>query len=126
MSKPRIKRKNVNRAVKFHNEDPQGRELLKQHDKDSRERFGREPGPGDPLICDPYAETPRPVNVPKFIDRIVEAIEKAGIDPAKIYACRKTRGLIVTSQNEYQISARDLSDWNSAEDVYRRSHGKTY
>src|SRR5262249_60774220 len=62
------------------------------------EKFGRPPGPDDPLFFDPSADEPRPV-IDEVVDQhMLEAMHKARIHPALIYAYQKT-GQIVTRAN---------------------------
>ncbi len=59
-----------------------------------REKFGRDPGPDDPVFFDPDADTPQ------------ELAEK-------VYAYRKT-GLIVTEQNWGLLSKEQQQEWEAA------------
>ena len=79
------------------------------------EKFGREPGPGDKLFFD----MPPVEHTEHFI---VEAMKKAGVDPAVIYAFEKT-GLMVTEANEHLISDKDRAEWEAAVLEYRAKHG---
>jgi UDP-N-acetylglucosamine transferase subunit ALG13 len=81
-------------------------------------KFGREPGPGDPVFFDAP-----PVEQVEF--QMVQAMQKAGIDPAIIYAYEKTGGLLVTEQNQHLISDRDLATWQAAIEEYRATHGRS-
>lgn len=86
-----------------------------------RVKFGRDPGPDDPVFFDPDAEEPRPTPVVKIESEAVAAMEKAGINPALIYAHQQT-GLIVTADNQHLLDDADLDEWNDAIDRYRRLH----
>ncbi len=55
-----------------------------------REKFGRDPGPDDPVFFDPDADTPQELDGDRVVSEIVDAMVKAGIEPEKIYAYRKT------------------------------------
>ncbi|MDA1371553.1 MAG: hypothetical protein O2971_12440 [Proteobacteria bacterium] len=46
-----------------------------------------------------------------FLETQIEAMVKAGIDPAKIYATAMTDGLMPTEDNLQQISKNDLQEW---------------
>ena len=50
------------------------------------EKFGRPPGPDDPLFFDPGADHPQPVSLPGLETATVGMLEAAGISPAWIYA----------------------------------------
>ena len=70
--------------------DPTQRELLERQRDAFRERFGRDPGPEDPVFFDPNADDPRPLDEDTLVDTVVDAMKAAGIDPAKIHAYRST------------------------------------
>lgn len=83
------------------------------------EKFGREPGPDDPLFFDPDADTPQPINEEKLRSEIVEALSEAGIDPVLVYAYHKT-GLLVSEDNVHLLSAEDLEEWRQAVEEAKR------
>ncbi len=58
------------------------------------EKFGRPPGPDDPLFFDPDADHPQPVSLPGLETATVGMLEAAGICPAWIYAYQHTGGLL--------------------------------
>jgi hypothetical protein len=89
------------------------------------EKFGREPGPEDPLFFDPDCDTPRPLDHDKVQGEMVEAMVAAGIDPRLIYAFRRT-GLLVTEENLDRLSSRDLRDWRAAIEEYDRLQRKSH
>jgi hypothetical protein len=74
------------------------------------EAHGREPVEGDLVFFD----APGPE---ELRSQAVEIMQRAGIDPALIYAYRKT-GLMVTEDNKSLLSERDLAEWNAAIDEY--------
>ncbi len=80
-----------------------------------REKFGRDPGPDDPVFFDPDADTPQELDWDKVVSEIeiVDAMVKAGIEPEKIYAYRKT-GFIVTEQNWGLLSEEQQQEWEAA------------
>ena len=53
---------------------------------------------------------------------LVEAMAKAGVDAALIYAFTKT-GFIVTESNVELLSERELGQWNRAIDEYHDRGG---
>ena len=90
-----------------------------------REKFGREPGPVDPVFFNP--ESP----VPEFLSiesqgatwrALVQAAGESGMDPALVYAMNKTCR-IVTGQNLRFLTDADLQEWNDAIDEYRQMIG---
>jgi hypothetical protein len=87
-----------------------------------RQKFGREPSPTDPIFFDPGADEPMPVSQQtqdEYERATVEAMSRAGIDPALIYAYKKT-GRIVTEENKRLLSEEELDEWNDAIDEYHR------
>jgi len=59
---------------------------------------------------------------PEAVERLtVEAMQRAGLDPALIYAYKKT-GLIVTERNQSLLSEGDLAEWYAAIDEYDAGH----
>jgi len=113
------------------------RETLEALRREFRERFGRDPGPDDPVFFDPSAEEPRTLDEDGealFIAMSEMAMRTAGIDPAVIYASRKT-GLIVTERNQHLLSDDDRADWIEAIFEYegeairhhlQEAHGRKY
>src|SRR5262249_981538 len=60
------------------------------------EKFGRPPGPDDPVFFDPDAEEPRPLATDSAQDNTVHMLRAARISPAWIYAYEHTDGLLPT------------------------------
>ena len=77
---------------------PDAHEALLQQREAFIEKFGREPGPDDPVFFDPDADTPEPLDLEGYEKDLADAMVAAGIDPRLIYASRKT-GLLVTEEN---------------------------
>ena len=82
--------------------------------REFRHRFGRDPGPTDRI----FFEAP---NQSQVIEKISLAMEAAKIDPAHVYAFKKT-GLIVVSENMDFLTGPDLMVWTTAVDEYRGDH----
>jgi hypothetical protein len=85
-----------------------------------REEFGRHPEPDDPVFFNPYADTPEPVSPAQgdaIEHAIIEAMGKAGIDAALIYAYRKT-GRIVTERNQHLLNDPERQEWDEALNEY--------
>jgi integrase len=96
-------------------------EVLEAQDQVFRERFGREPGPEDPMFLDPDADQPRvPTEAQKqeIIDAMHQVILNAGIDPAFAYAFRKT-GFLLAEENVKYMTPAELAEWNDAIEEYR-------
>ena len=49
-----------------------------------REKFGREPGPDDPVFFDPDADVPTPADMDKVETEIIQAARKAGFNEGQI------------------------------------------
>jgi hypothetical protein len=100
-------------------------EAITQQKQLFRERFGREPGPEDPLFFDPDSAVPEFLSVEsqKEIWRaLVQAAGESRMDPALVYAMNKT-GRIVTEQNMRFLTDADVQEWNDAVDEYHRMIG---
>lgn len=67
-------------------------------------KFGREPGPDDPIFFD--------LDEDKLRDDTANAMRAAGIRPALIYAYEET-GLIVTEENRRLIPENDLREFDA-------------
>ena len=67
-------------------------------------KFGREPGPDDPIFFD--------LDEDKLRDDTASAMRAAGIRPALIYAYEET-GLIVTQENRRLIPENDLREFDA-------------
>lgn len=73
---------------------------------------GREPGPEDKVFDGlPHLE------IVEF--EMVEAMKRAGIDPAKIHAFEKT-GLLVSEDNQHLIADQDLAEWHAAVEEFKQ------
>jgi hypothetical protein len=86
-----------------------------------RQKFGREPGAKDPIFFDPDADTPVPMSqdrVASLLDEMVEAAERAGVDPTLMKASRDV-GYIVTTENQHLFSAAELQAWQDAVERYQ-------
>jgi len=56
----------------------------------------------------------------QFVDtRLLKLLEEAGMDPAVLYAVRKT-GLLIEDTNEHRASEKDLAAWKAALTEYRK------
>ena len=88
--------------------------LVEARRQQFRERFGRNPGPDERLFFED-----RPLE--QVEHHVVEAMKRAGIDPALIYAFEQT-GLLVSAENEALISEDDLRAWHEAVARYNAEH----
>jgi hypothetical protein len=90
-----------------------------------REKFGREPGPDDPLFFNPESAVAEFLSVESQEETwrtLVQAAGESGVDPALVYAMNKT-GRIVTEQNMRFLTDADLQEWNDAVDEYHQMIG---
>jgi hypothetical protein len=101
--------------------DKQGKEAIEKQLAAFRRKFGREPGPEDPIFFDPNADTPKPYPLEKFQrdwnDLMDEAVRSAGIPPELAYAAKKT-GLLVTEANRRKLSRKQRKEWDDAVQEY--------
>ena len=83
-------------------------------------KFGRE------MVFDPNADTPQfrgPRDADVALGTIARIMGEAGLDPAAIYAFRKTRGLFPTSRTK--LSFEQMREWNAAVLEYESKVGRS-
>jgi hypothetical protein len=85
------------------------------------EKFGRPPGPDDPLFFDPGADEPQPVSLTGLETETVGMLEAAGICPAWIYAYQHTGGLLPRPDGGF-ATPRDQAEWDEVISRYVRVH----
>jgi hypothetical protein len=93
--------------------DDEGAAAMRAQMEAFREKFGREPGPDDPLIFDPDSDVPKPYPLDRLESEMAEGMAAAGIAPEFIYASRKT-GMLPTTENLHLWSEADLAEWEAA------------
>ncbi len=93
--------------------------MLEQQRESFRLKFGREPGQQDPVFFDPDMDTPRPLDIDKSDEELLTAMKAAGIAPELIHAWQRT-GRLVTEENHYLLSAKDVAEWQAAIEEYRQ------
>ena len=76
-------------------------------------KFGREPGPSDPIFFDPDADTPQAISEEMLRNEMLKALAAAGVDPTVVYAYNKT-GRLVSAENMHLLSADELAEWQQA------------
>lgn len=90
-------------------------ELLDKEFQSFEERFGREPDPEDLVFQDmPHLE--------HMEHEMIEAMKRAGLDPAFVYAAEKT-GRLVSAENLHLLSDAEAAEWYAAIEEYRAEHG---
>ncbi len=107
--------------------DKKSRHALEQQLAAFRKKFGREPGPDDPIFFDPDADTPQPYPEEKFRSEwnevMDEAVRTGGIRPELAYAAKKT-GFIATESNKKKLTRQQLTEWDDAVQEYLDSVSK--
>ncbi len=87
-----------------------------------REKFGRDPGPDDPIFFDPHSDQPLPLGreaLNEMWERLADAMVcQREITPETAYAMKKT-GLLVTEQTKGLVRDTELHKWNAALEEYR-------
>jgi len=86
-----------------------------------QDKFGRPPGPDDPLFFDPDVGEPQPVSLTGLETETVAILEAAGICPAWIYAYQHTGGLLPRPDGSF-ASVRDQAEWDEVISRYVRVH----
>jgi hypothetical protein len=83
-----------------------------------RKKFGREPGPNDPVFFDPDTDVPVPMSMEKMEAQALEALLDAGAPPEFTYAYKKTGMLSVSG--DVSMWAKDRrEEWEAAVAEYR-------
>jgi len=100
---------------------PELTEILQRQRERFISKFGREPGPKDPVFFDPSANKPFPLNAEVAKQRILEAMQKASIHPSLIHAFQKT-GRLVSKENSRFLSKAQLKEWQAAIDEWHALH----
>jgi integrase len=114
----RIKKKK--RIIKL---NPEMLDALRKQRERFRQKFGRDPGPNDPVFFDPDSDVPAPMSEDYIKRETVTAMTEAGISPVAIYAYRRT-GLIVSEENYARLSPEERAEWNAAVEEYLKGHEK--
>lgn len=92
--------------------------ILKKQLRAFRKKFGRDPGPGDPVFFDPNADTPQPIPRADLEQTMREVAQY--LPPDIAYAYLKTDGMLVTEGNLHLWSDEDMEEWDAAIDEYWR------
>src|SRR5215472_4686789 len=96
---------------------PPAVEIARQQIEAFRKKFGRDPGPGDPLFFDPDKDVPTRLDLRKTDDEIVKALRAAGAPPEVAYAYKKT-GLLGDAGMVDNWPADRRKEWENAVDDY--------
>jgi hypothetical protein len=101
--------------------DQGGADMIQAQVRAFTKKFGRLPGPGEPIFFDPDANEPRPVNPADLEHHTTAMLQTAGVGGAWIYAYQHTGGLLPRPDGQFN-SAADQRDWNQHIDRYLRTH----
>jgi hypothetical protein len=80
-----------------------------------RRKFGREMAPEDPFFFDPKADHPQfrpPDDLQQALDVLAELLAGVGVAPEKIFAFKRTGGLLPTEGTK--LSRQERRDWDAA------------
>lgn len=84
-------------------------------------KFGRPPGPDDPIFFDPDSDEPAPLSLLDAERESTGMLEAAGVHPAWIYANQHTGGLLPRPDGTFADPA-NTRDWDQAIERYLRTH----
>ena len=99
---------------------PEGVQIVHALRARFEQKFGRAPGPGDPVFFDAEADAAGPIDQVRFDATIIAAMEAAGVGAAIVHAYRRT-GLLVTEHNVTDCSRDDILRWQAALEDYEDS-----
>jgi hypothetical protein len=80
-----------------------------------RAKFGRDPGPNDPVFFDPDKDEPTPIDIEADV---LTAMSKADLPPEFAYAYKKT-GLLGLQEDRSRWPVDRVREWDAAVDEYR-------
>lgn len=81
-----------------------------------RMKFGRDPGPGDPVFFDPDEDEPTQISSVKFDADVLEAMRKAEMPPQFVYAFKKTGLMGFGDLSAWPADRRE--EWHLAVEEY--------
>jgi len=114
------KRKSVRKIRKI---TPLMAAILEDQKRKFIRRFGREPGPNDPVFFDPESPTPKSIDPCDVLASFIEAGRETSSDPVLLYAFGKT-GMIVSESNMSLFSDEELREWEKAVEEGKRIVGQ--
>jgi hypothetical protein len=113
---PKSRRRKRNKATVLR-VPPAAMEMLGAQREAFRKKFGRDPGPDDPIFFDPDADQPTPISSVQVEAEVLAAMQKAGVSPAFAYAYKKT-GLIGVEGLMEAWPAAQRKEWEEAVKEY--------
>jgi hypothetical protein len=93
------------------------RNILQEQVAAFEKKFGRRPGPNDPVFFDPAADEPRALPADKLDKDIFAAMRSAGTRPEIVYAFKKT-GMLLLDDLKPTYPADAVAEWDAAIDEY--------
>lgn len=93
------------------------RNILEKQVAAFEKKFGRRPGPNDPVFFDPDADEPSPLSAKKVDKHIIAAMQTAGTPPEIVYAYKKT-GMLLLDKLKPTYPATAVAEWDAAVDEY--------
>jgi hypothetical protein len=93
---------------------PEQLDPYKRQTEAFRAKFGRDMGPDDPFFFDPDTDYPQfrsAEHADVAIEFLAEVMARAGLDPALVFAFKRTGGLFPTLPN---LTEDEMAEWNSA------------
>jgi len=100
----------VARKVKI---TPEMEKVLRQQRKRFIKKFGREPGPDDPIFFDEDSSNPVSISPEQLRSETLKAMLAAGTPPHFVYAYQKT-GFIVSEAGYKNMSPEDRAEYDAA------------
>jgi hypothetical protein len=91
-------------------------EALKRQSKAFETKFGRPPGPNDPVFFNPDSHVPEPMSEQQIAEHgaiVGDAMRKVGVDPAVVYAY-EALGFLATEKNWHLLDAGQRQEWLDA------------
>ena len=82
-----------------------------------KNKFGRDPGPNDPIFFDLEKDVPVALSDDQMKRILKNVFVTAGIRPEICYAVEKT-GMIMTEDNLHLFSEEDKEEWDNAIDEF--------
>lgn len=101
--------------------DADGEAMLQAQTAAFEAKFGRPPGPEDPVFFDPDADTPQPIPLARMEAASTAMLVAAGICDAWIYANQHTGGLLPRPDGSFHTDA-DADEWDAVVDRYLARH----
>jgi hypothetical protein len=113
MPKSRKRRKKVQVSTRTVELGPEAIEAMEGQFQRFREKFGRDPGPTDPIWFDPDADEPVQISGVRMQADVLEALSKAGAPPEIAYAYKKT-GLLYLGGDNSRWPKEHVEEWKAA------------